>query len=158
LPDWAAVGNNEGIAMNWRMLAGGLMALSRAAGHAIAGRNIWHLITINFTLSALALFVLGALGRQDAAAWLISAHFRYWWVTIKLTIVLVLSGAVLLFAICFMPGFGARFFALVAVPYCLHLRRRAGEAQRWRSIKPFSRQSATPPRAIPGTHPPAGEP
>jgi hypothetical protein len=36
---------------------------------------MWHLITINFTLSALALLVLGAYGRQDAAAWLIAAQF-----------------------------------------------------------------------------------
>jgi hypothetical protein len=78
------------------MLAGNLMALICAAGHAVAGwgmfyrpirsaitsdlhagvfAGMWHLITINFTLSALALLVLGAYGRQDAAAWLIAAQF-----------------------------------------------------------------------------------
>ena len=75
--------------MNWWMLAGSLMALICAAGHAVAGwdmfyrpirstitsdlhagvfAGMWHLITINFTLSALALLVLGAYGRKDAAA------------------------------------------------------------------------------------------
>jgi hypothetical protein len=65
-----------------------LLALSCAAGHAIAGLNVFyrpiklaitnelhagvvtamrHLITVNFTLSALALFVLGVYGRHDAA-------------------------------------------------------------------------------------------
>ena len=82
--------------MNWWMLAGGLMALVCAAGHAVAGLNMfyrpikaaignellaavltgmWHLITISFALSALALFFLGAYGRRDAAAWLIAAQF-----------------------------------------------------------------------------------
>jgi hypothetical protein len=82
--------------MNWWMLAGSLMALICAAGHAVAGwsmfyrpirsaitrdlhagvfTGMWHLITINFTLSALALLVLGAYGQQDAAAWLIAAQF-----------------------------------------------------------------------------------
>lgn len=66
--------------MNWWMLAGGLTALICAVGHALVGSGMfyrpirqaitddvhagvftgtWHLITINFTLSAIALFVLG---------------------------------------------------------------------------------------------------
>src|SRR5260370_36152809 len=82
--------------MNWWMLAAGLLALGCAAGHAVAGYSMfylpmrsaiteplhagvftgmWHLITISFTLSALALLLLGAYGRQDAAAWLIAAQF-----------------------------------------------------------------------------------
>jgi hypothetical protein len=86
----------EELAMNWWTLAGGLMALICTAGHAVAGwsmfyrpihlaitndlhagvfRGMWRLITINFALSALALFVLGAYGRQDAVAWLIAAQF-----------------------------------------------------------------------------------
>ena len=65
--------------MNWWMLAGGLMALICAVGHGVSGRTMfyrpigsaitsdfyagvfagmWHLITINFALSALALLVL----------------------------------------------------------------------------------------------------
>ena len=99
------------------MLAGGLMALSCAAGHAVAGLNMfyrpiksaitnelhasvltgmWHLITINFTLSALALFVLGAYGRQDAAAWLIASQFAGY-ATAYLVISLRLGGALKLF-------------------------------------------------------------
>ena len=70
--------------MNWWLLAGSAMALLCAAGHALAGRGLfyrpirsaiandfhagvftglWHLITINFTLSAVALFVLGTYRR-----------------------------------------------------------------------------------------------
>ena len=62
--------------MNWWMVAGGMMALICAAGHAIVGRStfyqpiksdlrsellagvftgMWHIITINFTASAIAL-------------------------------------------------------------------------------------------------------
>ena len=65
--------------MNWWLTAGGLMASICASGHAIVGRRMfyrpiksaitdglhagvltgmWHLITIHFALSALALFVL----------------------------------------------------------------------------------------------------
>ena len=75
------------VIVNWWMFAGGLMAMSCAAGHAIAGLNMfyrpiksaitnelhagiltgmWHLITIHFVLSGLALLVLGTYGRQDA--------------------------------------------------------------------------------------------
>jgi hypothetical protein len=43
--------------------------------HAGIFDGMWHLITINFTLSALALLVLGAYGQGDAAAWLVAAQF-----------------------------------------------------------------------------------
>ena len=103
--------------MNWLMLAGGLMALGCAAGHAVAGLNMfyrpikaaitnelhaavltgmWHLITISFALSALALFFLGAYGRRDAAAWLIAAQFAGY-ATLYLAISLRLGGALKLF-------------------------------------------------------------
>ena len=74
--------------MNWWMLAGGLMTLICALGDAIIGwsmfyrpissvitdlhagvfTGMWHLITIHFALSAVALLVLAARGRGDAAA------------------------------------------------------------------------------------------
>jgi len=47
----------------------------RSELHAGVLTGMWHLITINFVLSALALFVLGARGWQDVAAWLIAAQF-----------------------------------------------------------------------------------
>jgi hypothetical protein len=43
--------------------------------HAGVLTGMWHLLTINFALSALALFVLGARGQQDVAAWLIATQF-----------------------------------------------------------------------------------
>jgi hypothetical protein len=82
--------------MNWRVLAGGLMALIWAAGHAIGGRDMfyrpitaaldsklhagvftgmWHIITIHFTLSAIALLALGFRGSGVAVAWLVAAQF-----------------------------------------------------------------------------------
>ena len=103
--------------MNWWMFAGGLMAMSCAAGHAIAGLNtfyrpiksaitselhasiltgMWHLITIHFALSALALFVLSAHEQQDAAAWLIAAQFISY-AALYLGISLRLGGALKLF-------------------------------------------------------------
>ena len=103
--------------MNWWMLAGSAMALLCAAGHALAGRGMfyrpirstmandlhagvftgmWHLITINFTLSAIALFVLGTYGRGDAAAQLIAAQFAGYAAT-YLAISLRLGGAWKLF-------------------------------------------------------------
>src|SRR5437868_6326345 len=103
--------------MNGWLIAGGLMALFCAAGHAIAGAQMyygpiksgvtnelhagvltgmWHLITINFTLSALALFVLGVLGRHDAAIWLVAAQFAGYAAT-YLVISLRLGGALKLF-------------------------------------------------------------
>jgi hypothetical protein len=104
--------------MNWWMLAGGVMALICAAGHAVAGRGMfyrpirsaiigdlysgvftgmWHLITINFTLSALALMVVGAYTPQNTAvAWLIAAQFAGY-ATVYLIISLRLGGALKLF-------------------------------------------------------------
>ena len=114
--------------MNWWMLAGGLMALICAVGHGVSGRTMfyrpissaitsdfyagvfagmWHLITINFALSALALLVLAfpflpsaasgrGLGRQNAAAWLIAAQFAGY-AAIYLAISLRLGGAWKLF-------------------------------------------------------------
>jgi hypothetical protein len=82
--------------MNWWMLAGGAAALICAAGHAVAGwrmfyrpiksdlRNelhaglfsgMWHIITINFTLSGIALVVLSTRNSGHAVAWLVSAQF-----------------------------------------------------------------------------------
>jgi len=82
--------------MNWWMMAGGAMGLVCAAGHAVAGERMfyrpmraaitdrlqagvltgmWHLITIHFTLSALALLALGAYGRQDWLAALVALQF-----------------------------------------------------------------------------------
>lgn len=103
--------------MNGWLLAGGLMALFCAAGHAIAGAQMyygpiksgvtnelhagvltgmWHLITINFTLSAVALLVLGAYGHHEAAVWLIAAQFTGYAAT-YLVISLHLGGALKLF-------------------------------------------------------------
>ena len=103
--------------VNWWMFAGGLMAMSCAAGHAIAGAKMfyrpiksaitneihtgiltamWHLITIHFVLSALALFVLSAYGQQGAAAWLIAAQFVSY-AALYLGISLRLGGALKLF-------------------------------------------------------------
>ena len=103
--------------MNWWLLASGLMASVCAAGHAIAGAGIfyrpikstvtnelhagvltrmWHLITIHFTLSALALFILGTLGQQDAAVRLIAAQFAGYAAT-YLVISLRLGGVLKLF-------------------------------------------------------------
>jgi hypothetical protein len=103
--------------VNWWLLAGGLMALICAAGHAVAGAQMfyrpiksgitneihagvltgmWHLITIHFTLSALALFVLGVRGQHDAAAWLVAAQFAGYAAT-YLAISLRLGGVLKLF-------------------------------------------------------------
>ncbi len=115
--EWAALRDNGVIVVNWWMLAGGLLALICAAGHAVAGLDMfyrpiksaianelhagvltgmWHLITINFTLSALVLLVLAAYGRQDAATWLIAAQFAGYAMT-YLVISLRLGGALKLF-------------------------------------------------------------
>ena len=103
--------------MNWWMLAGGATALLFAEGHALAGRGMfyrpirstmandlhagvftgmWHLITINFTLAGIVLFVLGTYGRGDAAAQLIAAQFAGYAAT-YLAISLRLGGAWKLF-------------------------------------------------------------
>jgi len=113
--------------VNWWMFAGGIMALTCAAGHAVAGLNMfyrpikstitnelqagvltgmWHLITIHFVLSALALFVLSAYREQHAAAWLIAAQFAGY-AALYLAISLRLGGALKLFQ--WMP------FALTAI-------------------------------------------
>jgi len=99
------------------MFAGGLMAMICAAGHAIAGLNtfyrpiksaitselhagiltgIWHLITIHFALSALALLVLSAFGQQVTVAWLMAAQFAGY-AALYLGISLRLGGALKLF-------------------------------------------------------------
>jgi hypothetical protein len=103
--------------MSWWMLAGGLMALICAAGHAVAGwsmfyrpirsaitsdlqagvfTGMWHLVTVHFTLSALALLLLGMHGRQGAAACLIAAQFAGY-AAIYLVISVRLGGAFKLF-------------------------------------------------------------
>jgi hypothetical protein len=57
---------------------------------------MWHLVTINFAVSALALLVLGAYRRTDAAAWLIAAQFAGY-AAVHLIISLRLGGALKLF-------------------------------------------------------------
>ena len=57
---------------------------------------MWHLVTINFAVSALALLVLGAYRRPDAAAWLIAAQFAGY-AAVYLIISLRLGGALKLF-------------------------------------------------------------
>jgi hypothetical protein len=103
--------------MNWWMLAGGLMALICAVGHAIVGwsmfyrpissvitsdlhagvfTGLWHLITINFALSAAALLVVGEFARESALAWLIVAQFAGYAI-VYLAISLRLGSALALF-------------------------------------------------------------
>jgi hypothetical protein len=103
--------------MNWWMLAGGAMALICAAGHAVAGRGLfyrpiksdlrsellagvftgmWHIITIHFTLSAIALVALSIRGLDHAVAWLVAAQFAGY-AAVYLVISLRLSGALKLF-------------------------------------------------------------
>jgi hypothetical protein len=103
--------------MNWWMMAGGLMALLCALGHAVAGRSMfyrpikaalagdlqagvftgmWHPVTINFALSALVLVALGAHGRHELAAWFIAAQFAGY-AAVYLAISLRLGGALRLF-------------------------------------------------------------
>ena len=117
MPNSAALCDNEVMVVNWWMLAGGLLALSCTAGHAVAGLNMfyrpiksaitnelhagiftgmWHLITIHFALSALALLLLGAHAQQDAVAWLIAAQFAGY-AALYLVISLRLGGALRLF-------------------------------------------------------------
>jgi hypothetical protein len=103
--------------MNWWMLAGGAMALICAAGHAVAGRGLfyrpikadlrgelhaavftgmWHIITIHFTLSAIALVALSIRGDGNAVAWLVAAQFAGY-TLVYVVISLRLSGALKLF-------------------------------------------------------------
>jgi hypothetical protein len=110
--------------VNWWMVAGGTMALICAVGHAIAGRSMffrpiksdlrselhavvfsamWHIITINFTLSAIALAALSARGHGNIVASFIAAQFAGY-ATVYLVLSLRLGGALKLFQ--WMP-FGA---------------------------------------------------
>ena len=103
--------------MNWWMLAAGTMALICAVGHAIAGRSMfyrpiksdlrselhasvfagmWHIITINFALSAIALVALSTRGYGNAVAWLVAAQFAGY-AAVYLVMSLRLSGALKLF-------------------------------------------------------------
>jgi hypothetical protein len=82
--------------MNWWMLAGAVMAAICAGGHAFAGWNtfyrpiasaitdelqagvftgMWHMITIHFALSALALGIVAVHAGGSTAGWLIAAQF-----------------------------------------------------------------------------------
>ena len=106
-----------GPVMNWWMIAAGLMTAVCAAGHAIAGRTMfyrpmksaitdklhagvltgmWQLITIHFTLSAIALFVLAIHGFGNAVAWLTAGQFAGY-AAVYLAISLRLGGALQLF-------------------------------------------------------------
>jgi len=110
--------------MNWWMLAGGAMALICAAGHAIAGwgmfyrpiqshlrselhagvfGGMWHIITINFTLSAIVPIALSIRGHSNAVAFFVAAQFAGY-AAVYLVISLRLGGALKLFQ--WMP-FGA---------------------------------------------------
>ena len=103
--------------MNWWLVTAGVTALICAAGHAFAGRNMfylpmkaaikdslhagvltgmWHLITINFTLSAVALLMLGAIGGPAAMAWFVAVQFAGY-AAAYLAISLFLGGALKLF-------------------------------------------------------------
>jgi hypothetical protein len=82
--------------MNWWSLASGLIAAFCAAGHALAGHRMyfrpikarlmdagqcavfsgmWHLITLHFALSSLALIVCGVQNWGGPVIWLIAAQF-----------------------------------------------------------------------------------
>jgi hypothetical protein len=103
--------------MNWWLLAGATMALICAAGHAIAGwsmfyrpiksdlhselhaglfAGMWHIITINFTLSAIALIALSNGSHGNALVWFISAQFAGY-AAVYLVISLHLRGPLKLF-------------------------------------------------------------
>ena len=103
--------------MNWWMLAGGLSALVCTVGHALAGvgmfyrpikaaiadplqagvfSGMWHLITINFALSAIALIVFGVYGPAREVAWLVAAQFAGY-AAVYLAISLRLGGVLRLF-------------------------------------------------------------
>src|SRR5262249_56555311 len=99
------------------MLAGGLSALVCTVGHALAGvgmfyrpiktaiadplqagvfSGMWHLITINFALSAIALIVFGVYGPAREVAWLVAVQFAGY-AAVYLAISLRLGGALPLF-------------------------------------------------------------
>jgi hypothetical protein len=58
--------------------------------------SMWHIITINFTASAIALVALSTGGRGNAVAWLVAAQFASY-AAIYLVTSLRLSGALKLF-------------------------------------------------------------
>lgn len=58
--------------------------------------GMWHLITIHFSLSAVALLILGAYGRQEAMAWFIAVQFAGY-AAAYLAISLALGGVLKLF-------------------------------------------------------------
>jgi hypothetical protein len=58
--------------------------------------GMWHIITINFMLSAIALLVLGIRGHGNAVAWLVAAQFAGY-AAVYLVISVRLSGALKLF-------------------------------------------------------------
>ena len=119
--------------MNWWMLASGLSALVCTAGHALAGvgmfyrpikaaiadhlqagvfTGMWHLITINFALSAIALVVLSVYGPAREIGWLVAAQFAGY-AAVYLAISLRLGGVLRLFQ--WMPfGFTAILAAIGA--------------------------------------------
>jgi len=103
--------------VNWWMLAGGLSALVCTVGHALAGvgmfyrpiktaiadpvqagvfSGMWHLITINFAMSAIALIVFGVYGPAREVAWLVAAQFAGY-AAVYLAISLRLGGVLRLF-------------------------------------------------------------
>jgi hypothetical protein len=103
--------------VNWWMLAGGVMALVCAFGHAVAGADMyfrpiraaldddllvgvmtgmWHLITVNFSLSAVALMFGVIYEGQQTIAWFIGAQFGLYSL-VYLVLSLRLGGVVRLF-------------------------------------------------------------
>ena len=82
--------------IGWSMFCRPISSVITSDLHAGVFTGMWHLITINLTLSALALLVLGAYRPADAAAWLIAAQFGGYAVA-YLIISLRLGGALKLF-------------------------------------------------------------
>lgn len=98
--------------MNLWLIAAGLLAALSAVGHAVPGASmfcnpillrlddprlgavftgIWHLITVHFGLSGLALVVCGIIGDGRAVGWLVALQFASYAV-IYLTLSLRLGG------------------------------------------------------------------
>src|SRR5215475_6670707 len=84
------------MAMNWWLLMAGLGAIASAAGHAFAGEkmfhrpmraalsdplhqgvldNLWHIVTVHFAVSAIALFFLGFARGDALLAWAVGLQF-----------------------------------------------------------------------------------
>ncbi len=82
--------------MNWWILAAGVATLAAAGGHALAGPGmfyrpiqamladglhrgvlayIWHMITIHFVVSGLALVAAAMADRAGLLAWVVAAQF-----------------------------------------------------------------------------------